>query len=138
MSALILNVGPISVLARWPIGCFHLNKAGVVSASLCLSWCVVALGLVMLQHGKEANEGVGGFSYKESSDWEKFGVAVVFIADIFMANTVMIGFFMIFFMIFWIVTFRIGHRHVSGEAGYQIVGSMLWVNLVVTWTLFAT
>lgn len=50
-SALCLNLVSILVLIKWQIGWFHLNRAGVIAASLCLSWCMVALGLVMFQHG---------------------------------------------------------------------------------------
>jgi len=137
ISALFFNLVSIGVLTKWRIGWFHLNQSGTISAVLCLGWCVVALGLVMFQHGEETSENIGSFRYRSLSEWEKFGVAIVFIADVFLANTVIIGFFIIFFMIYWIVTFRIGHRHISGEAGYQIVGSMLWVNLISIWTLFA-
>jgi len=137
ITALFFNVAAIIILDKWRIGWFHLNNTGMIYATLCLGWCTISLGIVMFGNWETAGQGIGDFHYKSLSEWEKFGVAIVFIADVFIASNAMLGFFIMFFMIYWIVTFRIGHCHVSGEVGYQIVGSMLWVNLLSIWTLFS-
>lgn len=78
------------------------------------------------------------FSYKNLSEWEKFGVAIIFLADLVLNNTIWVDTFIIFFFLYWMITFRIGHQHVSGKNGYKVVGTMLWTFLVVIWLIFAS
>lgn len=136
ITAFVLNVFSILILSKWKIGIFHLDKIGTIFSALCLVWCALSLAFVMFQHWKTTSEHIGGFGYKNLSEWEKFGVVIAVFADVFMTSTVRTGFFIIFFMIYWIWTFRIVHRHVSGDAGYYHVGIMLWVNLVCVWIFF--
>ncbi|WP_143462245.1 hypothetical protein [Levilactobacillus enshiensis] len=147
LSALVLNLLSIAGLTKWQIGKFHLTATAAICAGLCVGWCVISLGIVMFRDWKaphDRNDHVkididseASFSYKKLSAWEKFGVAIIFIVDFFI-NAVWVDTFIIFFFLFWMITFRIGHQHVTGKNGYHVVGTMLWPFLAVLWLVFAT
>lgn len=146
ISALLLNIFSMIILSKWRIGDFHLPQNVAIAAAICIGWCVISLGIVMFRDWKKStspNENIdidseASFSYKNLSEWEKFGVAIIFFADFFMATAIWADAFIIFFLLFWMITFRIGHQHVAGKAGYKVVGTMLWTFLVVIWLVFAT
>jgi len=146
LSALFLNLLSILILRQWKIGAFHLTQAAAICAGLCIVWCVISLGMVMFRDWKaprESNDNVdidsdASFSYKNLSEWEKFGIAIIFLVDLFLNNALWFDLFIILFLFCWMITFRIGHQHVAGKNGYKDVGTMLWTILVALWLVFAT
>jgi len=146
LSTLFLNLLSLVILTRWKIGAFHLTQTAAIGASFCLGWCVLSLGIVLFRDWKapstpSANvdiDSINSFTFKNLSEWEKFGVAIIFIADFTLTNTLWADTFIIFFFLFWMITFRIGHQHISGKNGYKAVGSMLGTFLVVIWLIFAS
>ncbi|AYM01829.1 hypothetical protein [Levilactobacillus yiduensis] len=141
-----MNNSGITLLSKWKIGNFHLTRNAALASCLCIGWCTISLSIVIFRDWKKSStktdnvdiDSDASFSYKNLSDWEKFGVAIIFFADFFMATAIWIDAFIIFFFLFWMITFRIGHQHISGRNGYKVVGTMLWSFLVVLWAAFAT